>query len=167
MGKPQRFGDLDLAYDPVHEEREWCVQRIGWALIGLAILAAIIGVLGPGPLSKKREGKMGAALFVEYQRFARYQAPGEFKVLCRPEGKEQFRLSLDRTFIEQTEIKEISPEPFETSAAGDTYVYFFKLGQGEEQLVTIRFESKRFGRVNSRVTLDEKETVEVRQFYWP
>ena len=167
MGKTKRVGDLDLDYDPAHEEREWIVQRIGWALMALAAIAALIGLLGPGPLSKKREGKAGDALYVEYHRFARYQAPADLKIFCRPEGQDEFQLSFDRSFIEGAEVKEISPEPEESRTEGARYAYKFKRGKGEEHLVTFRIEGGKFGRASSKVTLDGKQTVNIRLFLWP
>jgi len=158
---------LDLQYDPAYEEREWKAQRIAWTLMGLAVIATLAGFLGVGPFSKKHAGKVGNALYVEYQRFGRYHAPTELKVFCRPERKEQFELSFDRAFIEATEIKEISPEPEETSTEGDRYVYRFRQGEGEEHLITFRIEAAQFGGARSKVTLDGKASVAIRLFYWP
>lgn len=166
MGKPQRFGDLEAGYDPGHEEREWIVQRIGWAVMALLIAAALAGLLGPGPLSKRHAGKMGSPLHVEYQRFGRYQAPGELRVYCRPEG-EQFRITVDRGFIQNSEITRIMPEPIETILELDAQSFVFRREGVDDHLVTFRFESQQFGQATTRIILDKKESVEIRQFYWP
>ena len=167
MGKSNRVGDLDLKYDPAHEEREWITQRIGWTLMALLALAALIGLLGPGPLSDKTEGKIGGPLRVEYQRFGRYQAPAELKIYCRPKGREHFELSFDRAFIQVSEIKEISPKPDETRTDGDRYVYQFRKGDAEEHLVTFRMHGEKFGKATSNLTLDGQESVHIQIFYWP
>lgn len=166
MGEPRRFGDLEVGYDPKHEEREWRVHRAGWAIMALAAVAALAGLLGPGPLSNVRAGKESDVLYVEYQRFGRYQAPADFKIFCRPDG-EQFRISLDRGFIEHAEIKEISPEPLEVTLEPDAQNFVFKAAEQGRQLVTIRFESQQFGRSKAAISLDGKETLEIRQFFWP
>jgi hypothetical protein len=167
VGRTRRIGDLDLNYDPAHEEREWIVQRIGWGLMIATGGAALAGLLGPGPLSRREEGKVGEALYVEYQRFGRCQAPAELKIFCRPKGQKEFALSFDRPFIEGNEIIEISPEPLEASAKGDRYVYRFSGDEGQEQLVVFRLEAAKFGRARSKVTLDGTATVNLRFFYWP
>ena len=167
MVKSKRVGDLDLHYDPAHEEREWIVQRIGWGLMALIAIAALMGLLGPGPLSRKTAGKVGDRLHVEYQRFGRHQAPSQLKVYCRPEGEEHFELSLERRFIEASEIKAISPEPEEARTEGDRYVYRFKRGEGEEHLVTFRIHGEQFGKASSKVTLDRGASVNIQIFYWP
>jgi hypothetical protein len=167
VGKSKRVGDLDLQYDPAYEEREWIAQRIGWAFMGSIAIAGLIGLLGHGPLSKKTEGKIGDRLHVKYQRFARYQAPSEVKVYCRPGGKEQFEIGFERGFIERSEIKEISPEPEETRSDGEQYVYRFKRGEGEEHLVTFRMEGNQFGKASSKVTLDGGASVKLQIFFWP
>lgn len=129
--------------------------------------AALAGLLGPGPLSDAHAGAVGSPLRVEYERFVRSQAPGELRIYCRPEGNDRFQLSFDRAFIQHTEIKEITPEPLETSAHGKKYLYTFRRTDGEEQLVTFRIEGSQFGKMKTEVQLGDGAKVELRQFYWP
>ena len=159
--------DLDLQYNPAREEREWIVQRIGWAGMGIAVITALMGLTGAGPLSKKHEGTIGGPIYVEYQCFARYQAASEIKVFCRPGAVEEFELTLERGFIDRVQMDEISPRPEEVRTLGDRYAYRFKRGEGDEHLVTFRMKGEKFGRASSRLTLDNKEGVEIRPFYWP
>ena len=167
MGKPRRFGEIEVSYDPEHEEREWCVQRAGWVLMAVLALAALAGLLGPGPISHARAGASGSPLQVQYERFVRNQAPGDLKFYCRPQGKDQFQLSFGREFIEHTQIKEISPEPIETSTEGEKYVYRFQRSGGSEHLVTFRVEGSQFGRMETEVELDKVAKVQFKQFFWP
>ena len=166
MGKLRKFDELEVEFDPEHEKREWIVQRFGWATMGILVIATLIGLLGSGPLSDATAGKPGDRLRIEYHRFGRYQAPGELRVYCRPDGKD-FELSFDRGFFEKSEVSEISPEPEEMRTEGDKYVYRFRSGEGEEHLVTFRFEAAQFGKAKSKVTLDRSEKREIQTFYWP
>ena len=156
---------MDLKYDPAHEEREWFVQRVCWGLMALAVIAALVGFLGSGPISRKTSG--GETLRVKYQRFGRYQAPAELKIYCRPEAGERFELSFDRAFIESSEIEEISPEPEKTRSEGDRYVYMFQKGEGGEHLVTFRIKGERFGKQTAKVMLNGTQSVNIQTFYWP
>jgi hypothetical protein len=159
---------LELQSDPTYEEREWIAQRIGWVVMCVLALASLAGVLGPGPLSEREEGHEGAALHVKYQRFGRYQAPAKIQIFCRPGGAaEQFELSLAREFVEAIEITEISPEPEEVSTKGKYYLYRFKRADGDDHLVTFRLKAEKFGAVQSEVTLDTKDSVRMRMFFWP
>lgn len=165
MGQTNRTPDLNLQSDPTHEEREWIVQRVGWALMFLLILAVLGGGFGSGPLSEKAEGKEG--FHVKYQRFGRYQAPAKIQFFCQLSPADHFALKLDRDFIEAIEITEISPEPEQVITEGKHYVYEFKQGDGDPHLVTFRLKAEKFGRSQSSVTLDNKATVQIRMFFWP
>ena len=168
MGKLRQVGELEIDFDPAHEKREWIVQRISWAVMGVLVIATLIGLVGPGPLSKVKAGKPGDRLRIEFHRFGRYQAPAELRVYCRPEGKNQdFELSFDRAFLEGNEISEILPEPEETRTDGGKYVFQFRSGEAEEHLVTLRFKASQFGSAKSKVTLDGSESIEIQTFNWP
>jgi hypothetical protein len=167
MNKEKQASDLQLEPDLTHERREWRVQRVGWVLLALLCGAALAGLLGPGPLSNKQAGKIGSELYIEYDRYIRHEAPYTIKVYCRPEPADEFTLSLDRAFIENAEIKQIQPEPKETTAAGDKYLFHFNAKEASDQLVTFHFEPDTFGEISSAVTLNEKHSQKVKQFVWP
>ena len=68
MSKPARIGDLDIAQDIRSLNRAWKVQRAGWIVIALLLLAALAGLFGSGPVGDAREE--AAALRVDYVRDA-------------------------------------------------------------------------------------------------
>jgi hypothetical protein len=165
MGKPKRFGDLELKYDPAHEEREWIAQRVTWAIMLLLCLAALCGLFGAGLLSHVQKGSIRSPLYVEYDRAVRYRGPSELRVFVRPKG-DRFSLKFDRTYVASLQVEQITPEPIESFAAGSQYGYTFK-SSGDEQMILFRFESGGFGKTSSKLTLDESESVEIKQFSWP
>lgn len=78
----KRIGDLDIAQDLEHQRREWVIERIGWAIMALILLAALAGLLGSGPLSNARIDHPGSHLSAEYNRFERYQSPTKRTASC-------------------------------------------------------------------------------------
>jgi len=167
MSKEKQASDLQLEPDLGHERTEWRVQRISWALLAVVCGAALAGFLGPGPAGKKQAGKIGSELYVEYDGYIRNRAPYSIKVYCRPEGGDQFTLSFDRALIERTEIRQIQPEPVETTAAGNKYEFHFNASVGPEQLVTFHFEPDSFGEISTAVSLNAKHSHNIKQFVWP
>lgn len=170
MGEPRGIvesGGLEIEFSPEHERREFRVQRVAWALMGLAIVAALAGLFGPGPLSRAQAGETGGRLRAEFQRFARYQGPLELRIFCRPENAHEFRVSLDRSFFEHAEIREISPQPHETVSGSNYCTLAFTSEGGGEHLVTIRFESRKVGKRSYGLRLDGGHEIEVQQFFWP
>ena len=168
MSEGNQASGLQLEPNMKHERREWRVQRFGWLGLALSCGAALAGLLGPGPLSQRHEGKIGSALYFEYERFVRYRAPSSLKVYCRlSEARDEFTLSLNRAWVEKVQIKGIQPEPIKATAAGENYVFQFELSGNDEQLVTIQFEPDTFGSLNGTLALDEKVSHRFKQFVWP
>src|SRR5919106_6001727 len=70
--------DQDLAY----QQREWLVERVGWIVMLLLIVAAAAGIFGNGVLSRASVSD-GKQLRIEYERFAHYLTPTSLKVHMR------------------------------------------------------------------------------------
>ena len=167
MGEPQQGNGLQLKVDAEHERAEWFVQRVSWGLMCLFALAAIIGFLGEGPLSSVQAGKIGDELYIEYDRFIRHEAPFSLKIYCKPDDADQFTLSLDRAFLDRAQIKEIQPTPVTTTTAGAECFFIFSSSGDANQLVTFRFETDSFGKLQNEVTLNGKSKHKLAQFVWP
>jgi hypothetical protein len=166
MGKPRRFGDLEIGYDPAHEEREWIGQRTGWGLMACVSAAAILGLAGGGPLSRMKSGSVAAPLQVEYQRYVRHGAPATLKVYVNSAARQNFSLGFERSYIERFKVEEVMPQPLETRLAGQHCLFRFA-GSGERQLVTFRFEPEQLGSASTRLMLDEENGIEITQFCLP
>lgn len=167
MGEPEHGKGLQLEVDVSHERSEWFVQRVGWSLMFLLVIAALLGFLGKGPFSDVQAGKVGDDLYIEYERFVRHEAPFSIKIFCRPGSSNQFTLSLDRAFLERSEIKDIQPTPMTTTVAGAECIFTFSSFGDTNQLVTFRLESDSFGKLPNTVTLNAKARQQLNQFIWP
>lgn len=170
MSEPERIGDLEIHQDLPHERREWVIERIGWVLMGLLLLAAFIGLLGPGPLSSATAGESGSILWAEYDRFERSQAPSTLRVHVGPgasrDGKA--RLWLNRDFIDNVEIHLIEPQPEMVEAGPDRFVYTFNTpGSEQATAVTFHFEANRFWRIPVRIGLEGGPELQFSQFIYP
>ena len=170
MPKPTRVGDLEIHQELSHERREWMIERIGWVAMALLLLTALIGLLGPGPLSSTTAGDRSSAIWAEYNRFDRYQAPILLRVHLGPGaavgGKS--RLWLNRGFIENVELRHIDPEPESVEAGPDRFVYTFNLPYTDRATaVTYHLEANRFWRMPIRIGLDGGPELQFSQFIYP
>jgi hypothetical protein len=170
MPDPDRVGDLEIHQDLPHERLEWRIERIGWVAMALVLLAALGGLLGPGPLSSATAGDTGSPLRVEYNRFARSQAPAILRVHLGPgaahDGKA--RLWLSREYVENIELHHIDPEPESVEAAHDRLIYTFNLPDpSRPTAVTFHLEANAFGRMPVSVGLDSGPQLHLRQFVYP
>jgi hypothetical protein len=167
MGEPQEGSGLQLHIDVHHERSEWFFQRLSWGLMLLLTSAALLGFLGAGPFSNVQAGKVGDDLYVEYERFVRQEAPFSVRFYCNAKGSDEFNLGLDRAFLSRSEVMEVQPTPVKTTAAGEECIFTFKSAGEKKQLVTFRFESDSFGKLQTEVTLNGTSKQKLKQFIWP
>lgn len=127
MTQPQRIGDLDLEQDLSFHRRELRAERVGWGLMLLVVVAALLGLFGSGPLSWGQTQSADGQLEVEYDRFARDLAPTELRLTLHPDPAqgEEVRVWLSRDFLQRVQLQQITPEPqsVETGPGRLTYTF--------------------------------------------
>jgi len=170
MSEPKRVGDLEISQDLAHERREWMIERVGWAAMALLLSAALVGLLGPGPLSGATAGDGGSTLWVEYNRFERYQAPAMLRVHLGPgaarDGK--VRLWLSRRYVENVELRHVDPEPDRVEVMHDRLIYTFNVPDPHRPTaVTYHLEANAFWSMPVGIGLEGGEHVAFTQFVYP
>lgn len=160
---------LDIDEDMRFHERNWLLQRIGWIGITLVLGAALAGVFGSGWLSKGSISAPGGALYVEYDRFARYIAPTALRIRLTPKlGQRQVGLGVSTDFLDTVQLERITPEPESVEARADQLVYFFKVADaGRPSTVVFHLKTQHLGRVSGRVALVDGPAVTFEQFVYP
>ena len=170
MTQLKRVGELEIQQDLPHERLEWRIERVAWVTMALVLLAGLLGLLGPGPLSSATADARDSALRVEYNRFERYQSPSMLRVHLAPgaarDGKA--RLWLSRGYVENIELRHIDPEPESVEVEHDRLIYTFSLPEATRPTaVTFRFEGNKFWRLPVSVGLDGGPHLNLRQFFYP
>ena len=61
---------MDIEQDLSFQHREWRRERIGWVVIGLILLAGLLGLFGHHPFARATSQTAKGQLTVEYDRFA-------------------------------------------------------------------------------------------------
>jgi hypothetical protein len=170
MARPERLGDIQINQDIPHESREWMIERIGWIVMALTLLAGLLGLLGPGPLSTATAGEKGSTLWVEYNRFERYQAPATLRFYLGTgavhDGK--VRLWLKREYVDGIELRHIDPEPERVEVSHDRVTYTFNLSDSSGPAkVTYHFEANRFWTMAVGTGLDGGPQINFTQIFYP
>ncbi|MGH7964579.1 MAG: hypothetical protein ACRERD_22680 [Candidatus Binatia bacterium] len=170
MADIRRVGDLELNQDLDFQHRSWIVQRIGWAVMALVVLAALLGLLGPGPLSSTVVGIRGAPLWGEYDRFAHYQAPTQLRIHLQlgTQREGEARVWLDRNYLDSVQVKNVIPQPDSVEAGPDRLIYTFRVSEpSQPAIVTFYLEPEQIGPLSGRVGLDRGQSLSFRQFIYP
>ena len=170
MGGMQRIGDLELSQDLDFQRRSWRVQRIGQGLMLLVVLAALLGLLGGGPLSRATAGAANAPLQVDYGRFVRHGGPTQMDIRLQPGAAHggSARVWLDRAYVDGIEIERIEPEPTCVEAGHDRISYVFTMNPPDQPAtVTFSIMPDQMGLRTVRVGLDGGNTLTFRQMVYP
>jgi hypothetical protein len=142
------------------------VERVGWVLFGLTIIAALVGVFGSGPISSATAN--GPGFRVEYERFARQDAPSTIQVhfIAQPETEET-QIWISQDFVRAARIESIVPEPSESSSSGAWVVYSLATQPGVSGTFRIDFIHQSRGQIPIRIGFSPGESVEISEFVYP
>jgi hypothetical protein len=150
-------------------EREWFVQRIGWVVWSGVILAALAGLLGPGPLSNTIATSPDGTVEILFNKFLHYHSPETLEVTLRPEGHaEGAKLFLSRSLLDNLEIRRTEPEPVEAILADDGVFYRFLTHSAADSVqVVFHVEYQKFGSISGEISLAEHPAAVMKQFVFP
>lgn len=155
--------DEDLALQRV----QWRVERIGWVLLAAAVVAALLGLFGPGPISLTAQSS--ADVEVRYNRFARLGSPLTLDITLRPEpGATEVEVALSRDYLEQVQVEGVTPEPDSVRSQALDLVYVFGVGPGAEEVdLTFDFTVATIGPAVGSIGPPDGERVTVSHLFYP
>jgi hypothetical protein len=139
--EPPRSSSIELAEDPEFQRKDWAVQRAGWVLLGLVMIAAALGLLGGmGPLARKSATSSDGSLHIEYSAVARHRSPGELTINLRAGQTEpSLQLWVDRGYLQNADLLRITPEPESSLLEQNRITYTFRLENSPRE-VSIVFD---------------------------
>jgi hypothetical protein len=166
--QPNSTLEIDRAIE--FQRTEWRVQRIGWFVMALMVLAALAGLTGNGMLARATAGGPPDPVRLEYGRFERLRAPATLTVEIAGGAitGERVELWIERTYLRGVSIESIVPEPREVRAAANGLIYVFAADDPGYPL-TIAFDLRHAdsGRKSGRVALVDAPAISFDQFVYP
>ncbi len=166
---PRTIEDLESPEHLRCQRLEWLAERIGWGAIFAVVGAALLGLLGGGPLSSRRDASADGALAVEYDAIHRNQAPARLEIHFIPaEDKQPQQLAVSKSFTQAAVIKQIVPEPVATQQRQGELLFTLRTDDASERAaVTIHYQYERFGRFAHEVRIVGHEPLAIRQWVLP
>jgi hypothetical protein len=161
---------LEIEQDDRFQRIERLIQRAGWVAMTAVIAAAAAGLLGNGPLSDRIAGEKGGPLWVEYQRFGRWQAPEEMRVHLGPGQAKggHARVWLSRDFIEMVEIEHVTPQPEVVELRDNRVIYVFRAPSEQEGAeITFNVKPQHWGRKVGQIGLDGGPSFTLAEIVYP
>ena len=159
---------LRLQADERFHRREWIIQRVGWGIMSLLVVAAAAGLLGSGLLSRARVGDE-RSLLVEFNRFGRLETVDELRILVGSEVSEGgvVRIWIDRELLERGEIQQFTPQPSTARGEADRVVLKFDTPENKPAVVTLSMRWKRAGLAGGRIGIEGGAVVSFDRFIYP
>lgn len=170
MAEKSQASDLELDQNPEFERRTWAVERLAWVVMAMIGLAALLGLLGPGPLSKTIAGEESGPLWLEYSRFGRFKAPLMLRIHLGPKAGQHgpVRLWLSREYMEGVQVESVTPPPVHVEAGPEQLTYVFAVGElTHSTAVSLSLKAEQIGRRQGCVGLMNGPTLCFHQFIYP
>jgi hypothetical protein len=172
VSKIQHKGDLEISENLDFQRRVWAFQRVGWVLMALVVLVALLGLLGPGLLSTsaKAENENANLSIREYERFLRFFKPTDLRLQLDPGATTdgEAHVWLDRQYVEGFQVQRVTPEPESVEVGPDRLTYVFNVDELEgPTAVAFNLQPQKFGRLQGQVGLEGEEPVSFGQFVYP
>ena len=159
--------ELDIDQDLEFQRRDWTFERIGWLAMLLVIVAALVGFLGDGPVSRAQARASDQSIRVEYGRFARRGAMTELTVVVRRDSSSNaVTLWVSDTFLRGVHVKGIEPDPVRQLSAGDRTLFDIVVAADSARL-TFAFTPRETGARRVELGLMGREPLALTQFVFP
>lgn len=142
----------------------WRIERWGWALMGLFLAAALLGLLGRGFLSGGRAAAPDGSLAVRYERVLRWKTAAPLRISVRaapPEGRVGLSIGLD--YLDGLELRSIIPEPKSLVPREDALALDFDAAPGEPLEIIIEAAPSKIGRRWGSIALSGGRGLRFRQ----
>jgi hypothetical protein len=163
-------GSLELDEDMRFQRWSWAAQRVAWAAMAVTLVAACVGLLGPGPASKRRARAGDGSLTVEYSARGHANAEAEFNLILAPGVATGgvARLNVGAQIFEKIRIEATSPEPESVSVSQEGLVYQFRVADPAQQAKIVLYaKTTTWGRVNASMGLAGREAVPISILIFP
>ncbi len=164
----------DEIHDPTDLEfqrRDWRRERIGWTVLVLFVIAAVLGLVGEGLFSARTVGA-DTGFVLTYERAARRhdqtQMTAEVDLAATDGDTAELRISA--SYLDAIDLRGVVPEPEGVAATDDGAIFRFELdpeATGGTARFRFTFRPDAVGFIDGEIELVGHTTHSIRQFVFP
>jgi hypothetical protein len=155
--------ELQLEQDLRFQYREWITQRIGWVVIGLVLVTALLGVFGTGPVSSSSVS--GPGLRLEYERFGRVQKSTSLRFYLA-DTQEAATVLISRQYLQSVQVENIAPQPQKVESDDHWLIYHFPTRRKPAEII-FHLKPEKLGSLLGEARLADGEAISFSQFIYP
>ena len=159
--------DCPVKEDLRFQQATWIVERAGWVVMAMVVVAALAGLFG-GPTTRRDAHDESGRVHVSYQHFQRQLDPTDMVVTVDAQGQSLLELTIDRALADSFEIRTIAPAPIETQAHEGGLLMKFAVSPGAEPArIALKGVPNRPGRLKGRIGLFGESPADLDIFIYP
>ncbi|MCC2642374.1 MAG: hypothetical protein K0S45_2787 [Nitrospira sp.] len=150
--------DLEFEQDLPFQFQAWRLQRVGWGLLALILLAASVGLFGHGMLADATVHDSLEVLKVDYQRFLRYDTPTFFTITLPAPARtdDSVRVQLHDQYLKDVTLHEVMPAPAKVTRTAEGIEFEFHVSQSDSAVLRFSASMKTMGAVTGLIrTMDQ------------
>ena len=149
------------------QKKNWAAQRIGWMVLLLVVVLALLGLFSDGPLSHARAVSADGSLQVEYQRFLKHGAESDLRIIAAPASPQrEISITMDRALADSMSVEYLMPQPEASSGGEQGLQLTYAAPEREPAILSLKIRPGSFGRVRGRVSFADQSVV-LNQFIYP
>lgn len=159
---------LQIERDQSFQRRDWQVTRLGLVLIASVVVAALLGLLGPGPLSWATATGGAGVVAVDYQRFTHVEADDSITIRLGQGAVQSgaVEILLGSEWVESVTITGITPQPSDATLTPEGLRLTLPLEGGTDVPVQVYFRPGDIGSADGLVAAGG-ERATFNQFVYP
>lgn len=164
----QKADGLEVEQDLEFQRRSWAVQRIGWIVMLVIVVAGLVGVFGNGPLSLIAVSHPGSVQRVEYQRFVRVSSPTTLRFSAVPSHNGVVQLRLSQSYLGKVYLERITPEPAKVVAATDQLLLSFDTMEANQPItIVMHLKPQGMGLLRGQTRIGNEDPLSLTQLVYP
>lgn len=146
----------------------WTGQKVGWIVLALLLLLALLGLFSVGPFSSATAVSAGGDLTVDYQRLERSGASSSLRLsVADGPADGEIRVRIGSEFVKAFTIEGITPDPLQTSTGRDGIDLVYPVPSAYPAIIYLSLRPRQTGLVKSSIALNDAESVRLSQFVYP
>jgi hypothetical protein len=142
-------GPLQVDSDDAFTKREFAAESVGWVMLSLVLVAALLGALGSGPLSSAQGVSASGGLSLDYQRITHQDADDHVVVGIRDgasgTGTGTVTIRFGGQWIEGLELRQVTPQASEETGTPEGLDLSIPVRGGGPVRVVVSFRTRALG----------------------
>jgi hypothetical protein len=157
---------IPIEEDMRFQRATWKIERAGWVVLALIVIAALLGVFSNGYLSSAAKGDEHG-FNVHYDRFQRRTVTTHLRMNVPADDDNVARLRVGRSVLDDYEIDAIDPRPSRAAADQTDLVFDFDTGDTRELAMVIALRPRRIGMAHLSLAAANRPPLMLRTFVYP